>query len=28
MVYEIVGNIVWILTLIHVASQWPPVRGG
>ncbi|MDR2710811.1 MAG: type II toxin-antitoxin system RelE/ParE family toxin [Burkholderiales bacterium] len=25
--YEIEGETVWILTLIHTARQWPPVRG-
>jgi hypothetical protein len=28
MVYEIGGDIVWILTLVHAARQWPPDRGG
>lgn len=27
LVYEIDGEIVWILTLVHTAQQWPPVRG-
>ena len=27
LVYEINGGIVWILTLIHTARQWPPLRG-
>ena len=26
LVYEIDGDTVWILTLIHTARQWPPVR--
>jgi toxin ParE1/3/4 len=26
LVYEIVGDIVWILVLIHTARQWPPLR--
>lgn len=26
-VYEIEGETVWILTLVHTARQWPPVRG-
>jgi plasmid stabilization system protein ParE len=25
-VYEITGDTVWILTLVHTARQWPPVR--
>lgn len=25
LVYEIVGDEVWILTLVHVARAWPPV---
>lgn len=25
-VYEIDGETVWILTLVHTARQWPPVR--
>jgi toxin ParE1/3/4 len=25
LVYEIVGDVVWILVLIHSARQWPPV---
>jgi len=28
MVYELGGEIVWILTLVHAARQWPAVRGG
>ena len=28
LVYEINGGIVWILTLIHTARQWPPLREG
>lgn len=27
LVYEIDGETVWILTLVHTARQWPPVRG-
>lgn len=27
LVYEISGDTVWILTLVHTARQWPPVRG-
>ena len=27
LVYEIDGEVVWILTLIHTARQWPPVGG-
>jgi hypothetical protein len=26
-VYEIGGDIVWILTLVHAAHRWPLVRG-
>ncbi len=26
LVYEINGETVWILTLVHTARQWPPVR--
>ncbi len=26
LVYEINGDTVWILTLVHNARQWPPVR--
>lgn len=26
MVYEILGDEIWILALIHVARQWPPVE--
>jgi addiction module RelE/StbE family toxin len=26
LVYEIEGETAWILTLIHTARQWPPVR--
>lgn len=27
LVYEIDDETVWILTLVHAARQWPPVRG-
>ena len=27
MVYEIDGETVWVLTLVHTARQWPPARG-
>jgi toxin ParE1/3/4 len=27
LVYEISGETVWLLTLIHTARQWPPLRG-
>ena len=27
MVYEIAGEIVWVLTLVHTARRWPPARG-
>ena len=26
LVYEIEGEAVWVLTLVHTARQWPPVR--
>jgi addiction module RelE/StbE family toxin len=26
LVYEIKGDTVWILALVHTARQWPPVR--
>ena len=26
LVYEIDGDIVWVLTLLHTARQWPSVR--
>jgi addiction module RelE/StbE family toxin len=26
LVYEIEGETVWILALVHAARQWPPVR--
>lgn len=26
LVYEIDGDTVWILALVHTARQWPPVR--
>ncbi len=26
LVYEIEGETLWILTLLHTARQWPPVR--
>lgn len=26
LVYEVVGNTLWILVLIHSARQWPPVH--
>jgi toxin ParE1/3/4 len=26
LVYEIEGEVVWVLTLVHTARQWPPVR--
>lgn len=25
LVYEIAGDEIWILTVVHVARQWPPV---
>jgi len=27
LVYELDGETVWILTLVHTARQWPPARG-
>lgn len=27
LVYEIDGETVWILALVHTARQWPPVQG-
>ncbi|SHE53094.1 addiction module toxin, RelE/StbE family [Modicisalibacter ilicicola DSM 19980] len=26
LVYEIEGDIVWLLALVHTARQWPPVE--
>ncbi|MBL0028747.1 MAG: type II toxin-antitoxin system RelE/ParE family toxin [Rhodanobacteraceae bacterium] len=26
LVYEIDGNTVWVLALVHTARQWPPIR--
>jgi addiction module RelE/StbE family toxin len=26
LVYEIDGNTVWVLALVHTARQWPPAR--
>ena len=26
LIYEIAGDTVWILVLIHTARQWPPLR--
>lgn len=26
LVYEIEGETVWVLALVHTARQWPPVR--
>jgi toxin ParE1/3/4 len=26
LVYEIEGDIVWVLALVHTARQWPPLR--
>ena len=26
LVYEVEGDTVWILTLLHTARQWPPLR--
>lgn len=26
LVYEISGDTVWVLSLVHTARQWPPVR--
>ncbi len=27
LVYEIGGDAVWVLTLVHTSQQWPPVQG-
>lgn len=27
LVYEVAGETVWLLTLIHTSRQWPPIRG-
>ena len=27
LVYEIDGETVWVLTLLHTARRWPPARG-
>ncbi|QJR02767.1 type II toxin-antitoxin system RelE/ParE family toxin [Sphingobium yanoikuyae] len=27
LVYEIYGDTIWILTVIHTKRQWPPLRG-
>lgn len=27
LVYEIDGDTIWVLTLIHAARLWPPVQG-
>ena len=27
LVYELVGETAWVLTLIHTSRQWPPFRG-
>jgi plasmid stabilization system protein ParE len=24
LIYEVHGDVVWILAIIHTASQWPP----
>ncbi|MDZ7936982.1 MAG: type II toxin-antitoxin system RelE/ParE family toxin [Rhodoferax sp.] len=26
LVYEIAGETVWLLTLIHTSRQWPPIK--
>lgn len=26
LVYEIYGNSIWILTIVHTKRQWPPLR--
>ncbi len=26
LVYEIEGETVWVLALVHTARQWPPIR--
>ena len=27
LVYEIEGDTIWVLALVHTARQWPPFRG-
>lgn len=27
LVYELEGETVWVLTLVHTSRQWPPVQG-
>lgn len=27
LIYEVAGDVVWILVLIHTARQWPPIGG-
>jgi addiction module RelE/StbE family toxin len=27
LVYEVEGETVWVLALVHAARRWPPVRG-
>lgn len=27
LVYEVEGETVWILTLVHTSRRWPPLRG-
>ncbi|MFO1057629.1 MAG: type II toxin-antitoxin system RelE/ParE family toxin [Dongiaceae bacterium] len=27
LVYEVEGDVVWVLAVVHVARQWPPARG-
>ena len=27
LVYEVDGETVWVLALVHTARRWPPVRG-
>lgn len=26
LVYEIEGDVLWVLALVHTARQWPPIR--
>jgi toxin ParE1/3/4 len=28
LVYEICGEAVWVLALVHTSRQWPPIRSG
>ena len=26
LVYEVEGEIIWVLALVHTARMWPPIR--